>query len=58
MTNNLAKRAGLEGCGLRIVERVLLEIRPNEHNLAYLQTKAEHMGHQLGENKAVASSGA
>ncbi len=47
LTNNPAKRAGLEGYGLTIVERVPLEIHPNEHNLVYLQTKADRMGHVL-----------
>ncbi|MGH2678395.1 MAG: bifunctional 3,4-dihydroxy-2-butanone-4-phosphate synthase/GTP cyclohydrolase II, partial [Actinomycetota bacterium] len=36
LTNNPAKRAGLEGYGLSIVERVPLQTRPTEHNLAYL----------------------
>jgi 3,4-dihydroxy 2-butanone 4-phosphate synthase/GTP cyclohydrolase II len=47
LTNNPAKRAGLEGYGLTIVERVPLEIFPNPHNEAYLKTKAERMGHVL-----------
>ena len=37
--------AGLEGYGLQIVERVPLEVTPNPHNLRYLQTKREKMGH-------------
>ena len=47
LTNNPAKRAGLEGYGLTIVERVPLEIHPNPHNAVYLQTKADRMGHVL-----------
>jgi 3,4-dihydroxy 2-butanone 4-phosphate synthase/GTP cyclohydrolase II len=47
MTNNPAKRAGLEGYDLEIVERVPLEIEPNESNARYLQTKREKMGHLL-----------
>jgi 3,4-dihydroxy 2-butanone 4-phosphate synthase/GTP cyclohydrolase II len=47
LTNNPAKRAGLEGYGLTISERVPLEIEPNDHNRAYLQTKADRMGHTL-----------
>jgi 3,4-dihydroxy 2-butanone 4-phosphate synthase / GTP cyclohydrolase II len=47
LTNNPAKRAGLEGYGLTISERVPLEIHPNRHNRAYLETKAERMGHVL-----------
>ena len=48
LTNNPAKRAGLEGYGLTISERVPLEIHPNEHNAVYLQTKVDRMGHLQG----------
>ena len=47
LTNNPAKRAGLEGHGLQIVERVPIEIEPNEKNLEYLRTKREKLGHLL-----------
>jgi 3,4-dihydroxy 2-butanone 4-phosphate synthase/GTP cyclohydrolase II len=47
ITNNPGKRAGIEGYGLRIVERVSLEIKPNERNLEYLRTKKEKLGHVL-----------
>jgi 3,4-dihydroxy 2-butanone 4-phosphate synthase/GTP cyclohydrolase II len=47
LTNNPAKRAGLEGYGLTISERVPLPIHPTEHNLAYLRTKRDRMGHDL-----------
>jgi 3,4-dihydroxy 2-butanone 4-phosphate synthase/GTP cyclohydrolase II len=47
LTNNPAKRAGLEGYGLEIVERVPLAITATEHNLRYLQTKRDRMGHDL-----------
>ena len=47
ITNNPVKRAGVEGYGLRIIERVPLEIQPNEANLKYLQTKKEKLGHVL-----------
>jgi 3,4-dihydroxy 2-butanone 4-phosphate synthase/GTP cyclohydrolase II len=47
MTNNPTKRSGLEGFGLEIVERVPIEVAPNPHNLRYLQTKRQKMGHQL-----------
>ncbi|MGA0009475.1 MAG: GTP cyclohydrolase II [Candidatus Nanopelagicales bacterium] len=46
LSNNPAKRAGLEGYGLSIAERVPLVIVPNEHNARYLATKAERMGHE------------
>ncbi len=47
LTNNPAKRAGLEGYGLAIVGRVPLEMHPTPENLRYLQTKRDRMGHQL-----------
>jgi 3,4-dihydroxy 2-butanone 4-phosphate synthase/GTP cyclohydrolase II len=47
LTNNPAKRAGLEGYGLRIVDRVPLEVRPREENIGYLRTKREKLGHLL-----------
>jgi 3,4-dihydroxy 2-butanone 4-phosphate synthase/GTP cyclohydrolase II len=50
LTNNPAKRAGLEGYGLRIVERVPLETGINAHNLGYLQTKRARMGHELSDS--------
>jgi 3,4-dihydroxy 2-butanone 4-phosphate synthase/GTP cyclohydrolase II len=49
MTNNPAKRAGLEGYGLSIVERVPLETKPTEQNVAYLRAKREKLGHLLSE---------
>ena len=48
LTNNPAKRAGLEGFGLQIVDRVPVLATPNEHNLRYLETKRKKMGHLLG----------
>jgi 3,4-dihydroxy 2-butanone 4-phosphate synthase/GTP cyclohydrolase II len=47
ITNNPGKRAGIEGYGLSIVERVPLEITPNERNFQYLRTKKEKLGHVL-----------
>ena len=47
MTNNPVKRSGLEGFGLEVVERVPLEVAPNPHNVRYLRTKREKMGHML-----------
>ena len=47
LTNNPSKRAGLEGYGLQIVERVPIETAPTQHNLRYLRTKREKMGHEL-----------
>jgi 3,4-dihydroxy 2-butanone 4-phosphate synthase/GTP cyclohydrolase II len=53
LTNNPSKRAGLEGYGLAIVERVPLETRPNARNIEYLRTKREKMGHILGRLDAM-----
>ena len=48
LTNNPKKVVGLDGYGLKIVERVPIEIAPNVHNQAYLAAKREKLGHQLG----------
>jgi 3,4-dihydroxy 2-butanone 4-phosphate synthase/GTP cyclohydrolase II len=53
LTNNPAKRAGLEGYGLRIAERVPLVIEPNDHNAQYLSTKANRMGHDFGNGDRI-----
>lgn len=47
MTNNPKKRTGLIGYGLEIVENVALEIKSNEFNKFYLETKRDRMGHDL-----------
>ncbi len=47
LTNNPAKTTGLEDYGVRVTERVPLTPRPNDHNLAYLLTKRDRMGHDL-----------
>jgi len=47
LTNNPEKRAGLEGYGLRILERIAMPVRPNPENLRYLRTKRDRMGHDL-----------
>lgn len=47
LTNNPKKRIGLVGYGLEIVENTPIEIEPNRHNLFYLQTKKNKMGHEL-----------
>jgi 3,4-dihydroxy 2-butanone 4-phosphate synthase/GTP cyclohydrolase II len=47
LTNNPAKRAGLEGWGLRINGRVPLPTHSNPDNLRYLTTKRDRMGHDL-----------
>ena len=47
ITNNPTKRIGLTGYGLEIVESIPLEVAPNQHNLRYLTTKRDKMGHQI-----------
>lgn len=49
LTNNPTKRAGLEGYGLSIVERVPLVVQPNDHNATYMNTKVDRMGHDFTE---------
>lgn len=50
LSNNPAKRAGLEGYGLSIAERVPLVVAPNAHNARYLATKAARMGHDYQDS--------
>ena len=47
ITNNPAKFGGLESYGLTIVGRVALPVIETPHNVRYLRTKRERMGHQL-----------
>ncbi len=47
LTNNPDKTASLEDYGVRVAERVPLTPHPNDHNLAYLRTKRDRMGHDL-----------
>ena len=47
LTNNPKKIRGLEGYGLSVSDQIPIEHAPNEHNEAYLRTKAERMGHTL-----------
>lgn len=51
ISNNPVKRAGLIGYGLEIVEKVPLEIEPNEFNELYLSTKRDKMGHEILSKK-------
>lgn len=46
-TNNPKKVRGLEESGISIVRRYGIETKPTDHNLFYLQTKAEKSGHIL-----------
>ncbi|GAB3820092.1 hypothetical protein GCM10028895_19490 [Pontibacter rugosus] len=47
ISNNPRKRTGLMGYGLEVVERVAIEIKPNEHNQRYLTTKRDKLGHEI-----------
>jgi len=47
LTNNPRKIVGLEGYGLRVIERVPLETEPNPSNYNYLKTKKQKLGHNL-----------
>ena len=47
ITNNPAKYGGLEGYGLTVVGRVALPVVETPHNVRYLRTKRERLGHHL-----------
>jgi 3,4-dihydroxy 2-butanone 4-phosphate synthase/GTP cyclohydrolase II len=47
MTNNPRKIVGIEGYGLRVVERVPVEVAPGAANVRYLRTKKAKLGHIL-----------
>jgi 3,4-dihydroxy 2-butanone 4-phosphate synthase/GTP cyclohydrolase II len=47
LTNNPEKSAALERYGVKVTGRIPVHIAPTEHNLRYLTTKAERMGHDL-----------
>lgn len=53
MTNNPAKRAGIEGYGLEIVDRIPLIAPANSANRHYLETKRTKMGHLLDNDTAL-----
>lgn len=47
LTNNPAKRAGLEGYGLTTIGREPLPVRPHAESVRYLRTKRDRMGHLI-----------
>ena len=47
ISNNPKKRAGLMGYGLEIADTIPIEIEPNKHNMSYLLTKRDKMGHDI-----------
>ena len=49
LTNNPDKIYGLNGFGLEIKERVPIEVKPQKHDIVYMKTKKEKMGHILNE---------
>lgn len=51
MSNNPRKRAGIKGYGLEITDVVPLEVFPNPHNLHYLTTKRDKLGHEILSKK-------
>jgi 3,4-dihydroxy 2-butanone 4-phosphate synthase/GTP cyclohydrolase II len=58
LTNNPKKVVGLEGYGLKVVETVPIEVPPNPHNVKYLETKRQKMGHVLKQaGKAEGANG-
>ncbi|MBF0463985.1 MAG: bifunctional 3,4-dihydroxy-2-butanone-4-phosphate synthase/GTP cyclohydrolase II [Nitrospirae bacterium] len=49
ITNNPRKIVGLEGYGLKVVDRYPIEVKPCEKNIVYLKTKKKKLGHMLDE---------
>jgi 3,4-dihydroxy 2-butanone 4-phosphate synthase/GTP cyclohydrolase II len=47
LTNNPAKRTGLEAYGITVRERMPIPVTPTAENLRYLQAKRDRMGHDL-----------
>jgi 3,4-dihydroxy 2-butanone 4-phosphate synthase / GTP cyclohydrolase II len=47
ITNNPRKIIGLEGYGIKVVERIPLEVGRNEMNKRYLKSKKEKLGHLI-----------
>ena len=56
LTNNPAKRAGLEAYGLEVVERIPIETEANPFNIRYLDTKRRRMGHLLDGLEPIVSA--
>ena len=47
LTNNPKKIVGLEGYGLKVIERIPMRIPANKNNARYLRTKKEKLGHDI-----------
>jgi 3,4-dihydroxy 2-butanone 4-phosphate synthase / GTP cyclohydrolase II len=52
LTNNPRKLVGIEGYGLKVTERVPIQMPANKHNERYMRTKRDKLGHLLGEKHA------
>ena len=50
ITNNPKKIVALNGYGIDVVDRMPIEIIPNEHNQKYLHAKRDRLGHMIGHN--------
>jgi 3,4-dihydroxy 2-butanone 4-phosphate synthase/GTP cyclohydrolase II len=55
LTNNPQKSEALASCGLEVVERVPIEVTPNDVNENYLRTKRDRMGHLILEDDQLES---
>jgi 3,4-dihydroxy 2-butanone 4-phosphate synthase/GTP cyclohydrolase II len=47
ITNNPRKMVALDGYGLEIIERVPIQVDTTNHNVTYLKTKKQKLGHML-----------
>ncbi len=47
LTNNPKKIIGLEGYGIKVVDRMPIEVPPGDESLGYLQCKRDRMGHLI-----------
>ncbi len=56
MTNNPAKRVGLKGYGIEIVDRVPLEVGQGEDNEKYLSSKKNRLGHLFSDKSDESTS--
>jgi GTP cyclohydrolase II len=52
LSNNPRKASALVENGIEVVAQLACEVAPNQHSLAYLQTKKERMGHALSLDAA------
>jgi 3,4-dihydroxy 2-butanone 4-phosphate synthase / GTP cyclohydrolase II len=57
MTNNPKKIVGLEGYGLKVTERVPIEVPPQDENMCYLRAKRDKMGHLLEHDELLPAEG-